>query len=270
MRIRSIKPEFWTSEDIAALDWPTRLLFVGLWSYVDDNGVGRDNEKLIKADLFPLEENPRDTLASVSRGLQALCDGGQIARYTVEDKPFLYVNAWEAHQRIDRPNKARYPLPTCGNAIPRDTLASVSRVSRADVASGAGEQRSRGTEEQGTSGTAIAHSRSSTDGFDAFWNAYGKKVDRAKAERKYALALKKPGVTADLLIAAAAEYVAYEIANNEGGRFIAHPSTWLHGERWRDERSGRQQPQTRVQQHLALAQQLAAEDSNHLEIGDGR
>lgn len=53
MRIRSIKPEFWRSEDIAELSIPTRLLFIGLWSYVDDNGVGRDDDALIMADLFP-------------------------------------------------------------------------------------------------------------------------------------------------------------------------------------------------------------------------
>ena len=41
MRIRSIKPEFWTSDDVAQHDWNTRLLFIGLWSYVDDNGVTR-------------------------------------------------------------------------------------------------------------------------------------------------------------------------------------------------------------------------------------
>ena len=41
MRIRSIKPEFWTSDDITALAVDDRLLFIGLWSYVDDNGVGR-------------------------------------------------------------------------------------------------------------------------------------------------------------------------------------------------------------------------------------
>ena len=149
MRIRSIKPEFWTSEDVAALDWPTRLLFIGLWSYVDDNGVGRDNAKLIKADLFPLEDDPRETLATVSRGLQALCDGGQIARYNVDGKPFLYINAWEDHQRIDRPNKPRYPLPTCANAVPRETLATPSRDPRETPATGTGEQGNRGTEEQG-------------------------------------------------------------------------------------------------------------------------
>jgi hypothetical protein len=29
MRIRSIKPEFWRSDDIARLSWDDRLLFIG-------------------------------------------------------------------------------------------------------------------------------------------------------------------------------------------------------------------------------------------------
>ena len=33
MRIRSIKPEFWRSDDITALSLEDRLLFIGLWSY---------------------------------------------------------------------------------------------------------------------------------------------------------------------------------------------------------------------------------------------
>ena len=49
MRIRSIRPEFWASEDVAAMDWHTRLVYIGLWSYVDDNGVGRDLVPLIVA-----------------------------------------------------------------------------------------------------------------------------------------------------------------------------------------------------------------------------
>lgn len=119
MRIRTIKPEFWTSEDIAALDWDARLIFIGLWSYVDDNGVGRDVEKLILADLFPLEDDARETLARLSRGLQALVAGGQITRYEVDGKRYLYVNAW-GHQKIDHPSRGGcYPLPTSENAVIR-------------------------------------------------------------------------------------------------------------------------------------------------------
>ncbi len=70
MRIRSIKPEFYRSDDIDALDWESRFLFIALWSYVDDNGVGLDKLASIAADLFAgdLERDPQETFARVSRG----------------------------------------------------------------------------------------------------------------------------------------------------------------------------------------------------------
>lgn len=143
MRIRSIKPEFWKSEDIHAIgDWGVRLLFVGLWSYVDDNGVGRDVEKLITAELFPLEDDPRETLATVSRGLQKLSELGRITRYCHEGRAYLYITNWEKHQRIDKPAKPRYPLPTCENVELRDSLPESSRDTPETVAPGAVDQGS--------------------------------------------------------------------------------------------------------------------------------
>lgn len=144
MRIRSIKPEFWTSEDIGALCWDDRLLFIGLWSYVDDNGVGRDVEKIIRADLFALDDDPLDSLARVSRGLARLSDAFLVARYKGPDgKPYLYITGW-GHQKIDKPAKPRYPLPPADI----DTFATPSRHPRETFAPGTGEQRNRGTEEQ--------------------------------------------------------------------------------------------------------------------------
>jgi hypothetical protein len=151
VRIRSIHPEFWRSEDVGAMDWDTRLVFIGLWSYVDDNGVGRDVERLIVADLFPLEDDTRETVARVSRALQTLSDGGQITRYSVAGKAYLHISAWEKWQRIDRPAKPRYPLPTSGDANPRETLARPSRDRRERPATGEGEKGRRGEGEKQTS-----------------------------------------------------------------------------------------------------------------------
>ena len=74
------------------------------------------------------------------------------------------------------------------------------------------------------------------DRFDEFWDAYGKKTNRKAAEGKWRLALKRKGVTPELLISAARAYVTYERQNNEGGRFIMDPARWLNGHRWEDER----------------------------------
>jgi hypothetical protein len=105
--------------------------------------------------------------------------------------------------------------------------------------------------------------------FDEWWETYGNKVGRKKCETAYRNALKKPGVTPDRLIATAAAYVLW-CRNTD--TFIKNPLTWLHGEHWRDERKDIQPPRTRVQEHLALVQQLAAEEGQPTisEIGQSR
>lgn len=59
-----------------------RLLFIGLWSYVDDNGVGIDRHFDICADLFAhdLSVSPHDTLMRVQDGLKRLEALGVILR----------------------------------------------------------------------------------------------------------------------------------------------------------------------------------------------
>lgn len=145
MRIRSIRPEFWRSADISALSIPDRLLFIGLWSYVDDNGVGLDRVPVVAADLFAddLAAEPRDTLARVAGGLATLADRGLIVRYAVEGKSYLEVLTWQKHQKVDRPGKSRYPKSKGALDKNRETVATPSRDSR-DWRSGEGEKGRRG------------------------------------------------------------------------------------------------------------------------------
>jgi len=229
VRIRTIKPEFWTSEDVASLPWEYRLLFIGLWSYVDDNGVGRDVDRLIASSLFPLEEDPRDTLATVSRGLLWLDGQGLITRYTVDGRPFLHIAAWDKHQRIDKPNKKRYEPPTSENAINRDTLATPSRDSRDTLAPGTGEQGNRGTGEEETCSPA-PRSSATPPGFDAFWDEYPRRVGKQAALKAWAKAVKN---TSALVILGGALRLAQD--PNREDQFTPHPATWLNEGRWEDD-----------------------------------
>lgn len=111
MRIRSIKPDFWSSEDVAQLNYFDRLLFIGLWSYVQDNGVGRDNTRLIVSQLFPLEEDVAAINELVDKGMAQIAAGGLIERYTVARRPYFRVRKWE-HQKINRPTRSIYPFPS--------------------------------------------------------------------------------------------------------------------------------------------------------------
>lgn len=170
MRIRSIKPEFWRSRHIAQIPWDLRLLFIGLWSYVDDNGVGIDDPWQIAADVFPVDPDPIEVRARVSEGLARLsreCREGStvpfVLRYEVDGKRFLCITGWK-HQRIDKPSRARYPLPPEGmltsedpelNTDPREGVARTPEK----TPTGTGEQGNRGTEEQQTTTSSGARKR---------------------------------------------------------------------------------------------------------------
>ena len=157
MRIRTIKPEFWRSDDIAALSLEDRLLFIGLWSYVDDSGIGEDKLASICADLFApdLEENAPEVFARVSGGLRTLSERGLIYRYVAEGRRYLYVSSWRQHQRIDKPTKSRYPAPDKGECPDSGSLpggfAEDSRRIPEKVPAGTGEQGNRGTGEKESS-----------------------------------------------------------------------------------------------------------------------
>ena len=154
MRIRNIKPEFWRSQDITALDKSARLTFIGLWNYVDDNGVGLDDVVAIAADLYAhdLANDVACTLQQISCDLHALDMRGLILRYSNENRSLLYVTGWDRHQYIPRPSKGHlYPLP------PAETLDQhANRMSTTCEQHAGGMQitgRDRGTGGQGDGGS---------------------------------------------------------------------------------------------------------------------
>src|SRR5690606_25797369 len=111
--IRSTKPEFWRSERIASVDWEARLVLKAIESYVDDNGVGRDDLALIVADTFPrdLALDPSRTFKRIQAALDNLNRAGLLWRYEVDGTKLLFVSFWETAQYINRPTKGRNPRP---------------------------------------------------------------------------------------------------------------------------------------------------------------
>lgn len=107
-RIRSIKPEFWSSEQVMECSRDARLLFIGLWNFCDDAGRHPLAPRQIKALIFPGDETL--SVADVQRMLYELSKNGLIERYDVDGKQYLQVTGWQ-HQKIDRPQKPRYPGP---------------------------------------------------------------------------------------------------------------------------------------------------------------
>lgn len=103
-RIRTIKPEFWSSEQVMECQPLTRLLFIGIWNFCDDGGNHPDSEKTIKARVFPGDEIGS---SSIRRMLDELSSNGLLAFYEHSGKRYLHVCGWE-HQKIDKPT-IRHP-----------------------------------------------------------------------------------------------------------------------------------------------------------------
>lgn len=110
-RIRTIKPEFFTSLTIADLTPEQRLTFIGLWTHVDDAGRCVDDPRLIKAAVWPLDDR---TAADIEIDLKALTESSLITRYTLNRKRYIAVTSWREHQRINRPTKSKLPAPDQG------------------------------------------------------------------------------------------------------------------------------------------------------------
>ena len=247
MRIRSIKPEFWRSPDIVQLSLEDRLLFIGLWSYVDDNGVGRDEEALIAADLFPhdLSVSPHGVLKRIHGGLKRLSEAGLITRYIVKSRQFFEVRTWERHQKINRPSAPRFPRSDHPEAV----LTEPSVSPQWEFSAGAGDQGA------GDQDSLAQPSGSSVRRFDEFWNTYPRKVGKQKARAKYAAAAKRAD---EETIIAGAQRLATD-PNLPERQYIPHPTTWLERDGWEDEPlPPRQQPRTFGEQKLDRINALTA------------
>jgi len=102
MRIRTIKPSFWRDDKIVSLSINARLLFIGLLNVADDYGIFEDNLKLIKADLFPLDDDIR--VESISKWIDELRKARLTIPFTFETKGYQYIRTFQDHQRINRPS----------------------------------------------------------------------------------------------------------------------------------------------------------------------
>ncbi len=107
-RMRTVKPGFFTSEDVAELSLRARLTWIGLWCYCDDEGRGKANLKLIKAAVWMLDDV---TLADVQEDLLELERCGRIVLYRADGMRLLQVTNWDAHQHPNKPQKSKFPPP---------------------------------------------------------------------------------------------------------------------------------------------------------------
>lgn len=149
MRIRTIKPEFFTHEELFELEaetgLPVRLAFAGLWCAADREGRFKWHPRRLGVQILPYDR------CDFSRVLDALATRGFIRKYTSEGEAFGVIINFLKHQVINNREKAsEIPSPNGSE----DCDASSSREERdnhASKAEGKGRER-KGREWKGMEG----------------------------------------------------------------------------------------------------------------------
>lgn len=116
-RIRTIKPEFPQSETVGNLSRDARLLFIQLWTIVDDEGRARAASRMLASLLYPYDD---DAPSLMDGWLAELQRAGCIRRYVVEGSQYLDLPTWLKHQKIDKPSRSKLPSFEDGSDSPRE------------------------------------------------------------------------------------------------------------------------------------------------------
>ncbi|WP_435220734.1 hypothetical protein [Streptomyces sp. Tue6028] len=107
-RIRTIKPEAFASESLAAVSIAAERTFFGLLTQADDHGRFRDQPAVIAGLLWSLR--PEHGPVDVEDDLTQLAAAHLICRYEGDDaKRYLHIVTWRQHQKINRPSGVRFP-----------------------------------------------------------------------------------------------------------------------------------------------------------------
>lgn len=263
-KVRALHPDFFSDDDLAEVSIPARLLFAGLWCYACDNGHLPDRSKQIKRWIYATDD------VNVAELLRELDDIGVIHRVD----GWIYVNSLTKRQRIDKryfktcdkPDCARPETTTTGNPeretrrAPAGRTAGTRRESEPratkPVADGDGDVVRDGDGDGdsslvATSATARKRATKRPDTFRPSQNH----IDLA-ASRGVDLRFEW------------AKFCDYCDANGKTYKdWDAALRNWIRNVRVAGHDPHRVQP-SRVQQHLALAAELAAEE--HPQIGDAR
>lgn len=227
-KIRGVKPDYWTDEDIVDLSIPARLLFIGLWTFACDNGHLQDKPKQIKMRVFPGDD------VSATDLLRELTKSGRITR----GDGWISIPNLTEHQKPDR----RY-FTTCDKAGCEDPPEKVSqresrRVHAVHTPSAPGAPNVRTPsalgdgDGEGEVKVITASAAAEVDlSFDDFWTIYPRSEGKIPARKAWAKAVKI--LPAEEILALTRSY-AVRVAGKDK-KYLPHGASWLNDQRWTDE-----------------------------------
>ncbi len=132
MRIRTVKPEFFTHAELfdaeKELGLPLRVAFIGLWSACDREGRFRWEPRRLGVSILPYD------CIDFSRVLDALVTRGFAVKYRVGNDWFGCVPSFTTHQVINnRESKSKLPDVSEAEEVIPNILTRGARVPTRDV-----------------------------------------------------------------------------------------------------------------------------------------
>jgi hypothetical protein len=114
-RIRNVKPEFWTHDDVLHCSRDARLLFIGMWNFCDSNGVHPAKALTLRCEVFPGDEDV--TVAMVQGWVAELISAGLVEEFRSGeesgDRAYWFIPGFRRHQLIDpKKERPKHPEPT--------------------------------------------------------------------------------------------------------------------------------------------------------------
>lgn len=216
-RIRTIKPEFFTSEDIVRLSPLARLLYIALWCEADKEG------RLVwKPATFKLRYLPGDS-CDIAALCTELVDAGLVRLY---GEGLAHIPQFGRHQHTNpRESASVLPAPT------RQVDDASARVPHAQ-----GGRERKGKERKGNTPQPPKGGRVHPfpPGFEEFWRAYPNRKAKDAAAKAFAKREVDATLLAQMIDAIDRQKRSDEWLRDEG-RYIPHPATWLNQARWQDE-----------------------------------
>lgn len=157
-RIRSLKPDFFTSEQIVSVSIPARMLFQGLWVFGDDDGYISASLIQLKMKVFPAD------VIEVKPLLDELLDAGLVVAVETDQGPALHVPSFLNHQSPKYPTPSKFTVD--GAPVTQHSPRIPPHVGKASGSVPPGEERrgeERSKKEPAKRGTRIHSDFAITD-----------------------------------------------------------------------------------------------------------
>lgn len=233
-RIRYIKPEFFEDSRIGELSVGARLMFIGLWTLMDRNGLLEATPQMIRARLFAFDDMP---IRQVNEWLVELIDQGRLRRVRHDGKELLFCPTLRKHQKFHVREQAKYiisleELQALEEHLPSTCLApNKPEPSRMGMGMGMGNGVTGRTQHEAPEEKPLVE-----EDFRKLYEKYPRKlkptdaIDRCKR-------LIKSREDYDLLSAAIDRFVKYHRETGTDPNYLPYMTTFLGVEKrqcWRD------------------------------------